>query len=220
MVEEYFKELDKMKEDGKINQEQYDNTMKLLEAMTPEQRAEWATAQGAPGILKLVELQGKALEKKFEELSLKQRQEFLDAMTEEWIKSNKDLFEDEKIAKVAEGLDLALLKEKGYKSYIEMSPSELKAHLEEVKNNLLEIIGKDGKEEDKEKQGEKDGKEEDKKRDFSLSDLTGGGNTSGIGGVTVETLMSKANESPFEFEDLASKLDDNQLYEIMKQTGV
>ncbi len=190
---------------------------KILLAMTPEQRAQWAQEQGAPGILALMELQGELLEQKFAELSMQQKQEVLDSLTMEWLKDNEELFKDEDISKVAEGVDLALLKEKGYNSYVEMSPAELKKHLEEVKGFVEKIMSK-GKKDDAGK--DDSGKKKDDKvrdTDVSLSDLGGGGSLNRTGSLTVEALSNKAYEDPFEFEQSVAQMDDNTLMKLMKE---
>ena len=197
------------------------NVKEILKAMTPEQRAQWAKEQGADGVLKLMELQEDEMEQKFQFMELKQKQMLLDTIAEEWVKEHKDLFKDERIAKVAKGLDLSLLKEKGVESYVELTPKQLKEHLNDVETLIEEIVSGKKSEKSVDETSEGDDKEKkDGRGNKSLSDMTGkGGDAGGFSTeVNLEKLSAIASNDPFSFEEAVSQMSDNKLFELMRQS--
>ncbi len=205
-----------------LSQEEKTKVIELLNAMTPEQKAQWIEQQGSKGVLLLLEAEKELMNKKFEEIALSERKAILDGLVEEWAERNKEILENEEVEKLARGLDLALLQEKGYNSYVEMTPAELRKHLEEVGELTKRYLSaspegkREGKKEEaKEKEEKKDDKIE--RGATHIGDISGGGgDLKGVGDITLDTLASKTGD-PIEFESLVGKLDDNTLVGLLKQ---
>jgi len=118
-----------------------DPILKHLSVMSEPERLQWAQQNGVAGMAKLLELQ--KLEMQAEMLALREeaKKPVLDAIIEEWESRNKEWLEDPELREIAEGLDLALIAKKGYQSYTEMSPKELRAHLEEIERKISKLRG-------------------------------------------------------------------------------
>ena len=122
-----------------------DNVLRKLELMTPEERAAWAAEKGTAGVLKLLELQDRLYEKKMQEILQKAETSKHEALVEAWMAENEDIFKDEELAAIAEGIEQKLLKEAGYKSFKEMPIGELKKHLQTVATKVRDYGVKLGK---------------------------------------------------------------------------
>ena len=118
-----------------------DPVLKHLSVMSEPERLQWAQQNGVAGMAKLLELQ--KLEMQAEMLALREeaKKPVLDAIIEEWESRNKEWLEDPELREIAEGLDLALIAKKGYQSYTEMSPKELRTHLEEIEKKISKLRG-------------------------------------------------------------------------------
>ena len=148
-----------------------DPVLKHLSVMSEPERLQWAQQNGVAGMAKLLELQ--KLEMQAELLALKEeaKKPVLDAIIEEWESRNKEWLKDPELREIAEGLDLALITKKGYQSYTEMSPKELRAHLEEIERKISKLRG--AAQAEPEQKGEEGGAL--RKAPASVGDMSGKG---------------------------------------------
>ena len=180
-------------------QEPEDKELERLMRMTPQERAEWAVKHGDAGVLKLMELQDRLYQKKFEQVLAEAKTATHDTIVDEWATQNKDLFEDEELAAIADGIEKQMLRKLGVSSYKEVPASVLKQNLEQVAKRTREIGVKLGKIKTDE------GKEPEKKDDDletalgafrSVGDVSGGAVQGG------SDIVDITNVSGFDLESL------------------
>ena len=116
-----------------------DPILKHLSVMSEEERLQWAQQNGVAGMAKLLELQKLEMQAEMMALREEAKKPVLDAIIEEWESRNEEWLKDPELREIAEGLDLALIAKKGYQSYTEMSPKELRAHLEEIERRISRL---------------------------------------------------------------------------------
>ena len=205
-------EMMKAKEKG------VDPIIEILKAMSPQERAAWAAKEGPEAVLKLMEFQQLEIDRKMQEMATQQKRQVLDTVIQDWAKENKEILEDPLIGSLAEGLDMALLKKAGYASYLELSPTQLSEHLNQVASLLrkLKEAGVSGKilKGGDVKEGKQEGREETKQEEempVHIGDLGPGG-----GGmeITADALERLAND-PTKFEEVIAKIPERKLAEML-----
>ena len=186
-----------------------DAVLAALRRMSPAERARWALSQGEAGILKLMELQQIEFEERLRQMQTQTSTQVLEDIIAEWAQQNADLFSDPKARVIARGVDTELLERAGYRSYRELTPSQLRAHLQQVAEVTRKLLGLSD---------ERDDTQEERKADrpVHIGDFAGGGaGPMPTGNVTAEQLERLAAEDPIEFERVAAKLSDEELLNLM-----
>lgn len=175
---------------------QSDEVLERLKRMTPAERAEWAAQNGQMGVLKLMELQDQLYREELEKVKGEAKTSVHESIVDEWAAKNEDLFKDEELAGIVEGIERTLLRKAGVTSYKELSPGALRKHLETVEKKAKEIAKKLGKlEEKKEGKGKKD---EDERLDIAFRSI---GDVSGVAGEK-EDFIDVTKISGFDLESL------------------
>ena len=201
---------------GALGGGQKDNSMELLKAMTPEQRAEWAKAQGTEGVLKLMELQTEVLKTEFSKMAEEERKMYLDAIVSDWAADKQELLQDKELGKVVEGIDIALLQDKGVSSYIQLTPEQLKQHLKDVEKKV-ELLQKEGGDVKGDKGGKKDEGDKDKNVNRGATHLGDLGSGDGGGGHTKNSpeYLEALAKDPIKFENEIGNLSDRELADMV-----
>jgi len=197
-----------------------DPVLEILQKMSPQERAAWALKEGPEAVLKLMELQKIEAAKEIQNAVMEQKKMVLEDVLGDWASKNKDILEDPLLGSIAEGLDMKLLKEAGYSSYLELSPRELKEHLGQVEKILRTMQKKgvsgeilkssEGGEEKKEEKMETEKKVRGEVK--HLGDLGAGGESVMLSAETLESLM----DDPLKFEAAVANMSTEQLAEVLK----
>jgi len=174
---------------------QSDEVLERLKRMTPAERAEWATQNGQMGVLKLMELQDQLYREELEKVKGEAKTSVHESIVDEWAAKNEDLFKDEELAGIVEGIERTLLRKAGVTSYKELSPGALRKHLETVEKKAKEIAKKLGKLEEKKEDKDKD---DDKRLDTAFRSI---GDVSGVAGEK-ENFIDVTKLSGFDLESL------------------
>ena len=179
-------------------QEPADKELERLMRMTPQERAEWAVKHGDAGVLKLMELQDRLYQKKFEQVLAEAKTATHDTIVDEWAAANKDLFEDEELAAIADGIEKQMLRKLGVSSYKEVPASVLKQNLEQVAKRTREIGIKLGKIQAEGKEPEK----KDNELETALGAFRSVGDVSGGAVQGGSDIVDITNVSGFDLESL------------------
>jgi len=169
---------------------QGDEVLERLKRMTPAERAEWAAQNGQMGVLKLMELQDQLYREELEKVKGEAKTSVHESIVDEWAAKNEDLFKDEELAGIVEGIERTLLRKAGVTSYKELSPGALRKHLETVEKKAKEVAKKLGKLEEK--------KEDKEQADTAFRSV---GDVSGIAGEK-ENFVDVTKMSGFDLESL------------------
>lgn len=190
-----------------------DPVYRYLSSLKPAERVKWAATYGEAGqtrLMEFMELQQQAL---FEQMKTSQVETAYQVLISEWAEQNRDILESEEDALITEGIDIALMRKKGYADYTQMSPSELKAHLSEVSKMARKILGKGGGE-------RKDEVKKEPSEDRVTRDTVGRVGDLGAGttqGSELDTLFAKASSNPMALEELVAKLPADKLESILSR---
>jgi hypothetical protein len=196
--------------------------MEALKAMSPQQRIQWALAQGQDGIARLLMFQEMQLQEQLQQVQqqaqVQSREQVLENILAEWAEQNSDILNDPKWSRLAEGIDMVLLRDGGFSSYKELTPAQLKAHLAKVRQVIDTFKGEvKGNEE-----GVKEGPEGEAQNEppVHIGDLGGGqGAAEGGAGLAPEALAQLAENDPLKFEEIVSKLPDDKLASLLDRIG-
>lgn len=189
--------------------------LEILRRMSPQERAEWAAKEGPPAIMALMELQKLELKEEMQRAVEQQREEVLKSIIEEWAAEHQDIIGDPMLATIAEGIDMALLRRAGYSSYKELTPAQLRRHLDQVGKIVSKLrergLGALSEANENQKKGgdARGGKGEGV---VHVGDLTGGGGKADGTLVSPEAILEA---DPLVLEEKIGNLSEEELSKLL-----
>jgi len=188
-----------------------DPVLKHLSLMSPEERVQWAVQNGHLGVIKLMELQRIELEQKLQDLQRASAQPVLDQILSEWAEAHSDILSDPVLRDVAEGLDQVLMERKGKTSYTEFSPSEFKAHLQEIVDIINKLRPQTSQ---SQSQTQPQSQPQTQRTSPSISDISGG---TPPNPSLLNTLTQISETDPLKLEEVISKIPSKDLDQLLAQ---
>ena len=176
--------------------------LKAFLQLPEEQQKAWIEEHGADGIIKAIKAVKEATKAELQaQLEAQRRQQLLEVV-EDWKADHEEIAKDPVLLAMARGIDSSLLAKKGYKSYDQLGPIQLRKHLDSVAQIIYQRLGMKPADNDVTIQTEEtsSGNQVAKKTDVpkSLGDIAGEGSESaidveGLSGLELEQLVMKMN---------------------------